>query len=61
MRYAPIPYGLVIRRYWPSLAAISITWLREFPQIDNKTVNANNLGLYMISLRILSVFSPPPF
>lgn len=26
MRYASIPYGLVIRRYWPGLAAISLTW-----------------------------------
>jgi hypothetical protein len=26
MRNAPIPYGLVLKRYWKDLAAISITW-----------------------------------
>ncbi|KAG6818353.1 hypothetical protein H0H93_005647, partial [Arthromyces matolae] len=26
MKHAPIPYKLVIRRYWASLAAISIVW-----------------------------------
>lgn len=26
MKNVKIPYGLVLRRYWPSLLAISITW-----------------------------------
>ncbi|KAG6826519.1 hypothetical protein H0H92_015490 [Tricholoma furcatifolium] len=26
MKYAKIPYTLVIKRYWPSLAAISVIW-----------------------------------
>jgi hypothetical protein len=26
MKNAKIPYGLIIRRYWPGLAALSLTW-----------------------------------
>lgn len=26
MKNVKIPYGLVLRRYWPSLVAISLTW-----------------------------------